>query len=74
MKVGDLVKTTLGSPGSMAAGALGLIIDKKDDKQFRRHPRWVIHWLVGNEIDSGFHVVRESVTYGDNIEVISESR
>jgi hypothetical protein len=77
MKVGDLVRVfEPRACGGVPQGALGLIVENKitDLHDPHRHSQWVIMWLAGNKMDNGFHEMKESITYGHGLEVISESR
>tara|TARA_R110001583_G_scaffold12612_8_gene55857 strand:- start:1385 stop:1600 length:216 start_codon:yes stop_codon:yes gene_type:complete len=71
VKVGDLVRVF--EPlacGGLSIGAVGLILDE-DNSQLTT-PRWTIMWMYNNEIFPGTPM-KESVTYGNGVEVISES-
>ena len=77
IKVGDLVRVfEPRACGGVPHGAIGLVIENKITDRYNpsRHNQWVIMWLAGNEMDNGFHVMRESTTYGHGLEVISEGR
>jgi hypothetical protein len=70
MKVGDLIRVfQTRAAGGVPNGAIGLVLN--EDNNQKTTPRWTIMWLSGSEIISG-HVMKESVTYGHGIEVISE--
>jgi len=71
MKIGDLIRVfERKAAGGIPKGALGLVLN--EDNSQRTTPRWTIMWLSGNEIVGGYPM-KESVTYGHGIEVISES-
>ena len=75
MKVGDLVRVfEKRACGGVSNGAIGLVLEE-DNSQITT-PRWKIMWLSGNEMTGRLKTSRmkESVTYGHGLEVISESR
>jgi len=75
VKVGDLVRVhEPRACGGVKQGAIGLVVENKiiDRHDPHRHNQWVVIWLAGNEIMPGMPM-RESVTYGHGLEVISEA-
>ena len=72
MNVGDLVIVTEERAcGGVPNGAIGLVLE--EDKRQPMSFKWKIMWLAGNEVMSGLQM-KESVTYGHGVEVISENR
>ena len=71
-KKGDLVRVhEPRACGGLPLGAIGLILE--EDSRQPSSPRWTVIWMNRNEVLPGYFM-KESVTYGHGIEVISESR
>ena len=71
MKVGDLVEVFESrAAGGLSIGAIGLILS--EDNRQPTTPRWTVMWLLNNTIEGVGLKLRESVTYGYGLEVISE--
>jgi hypothetical protein len=76
LKVGDLVRVfEPRACGGVPQGAIGLVVENKTTDRYwpGSHDAWTVIWLSGNEVIPVIPM-RESVTYGHGLEVISESR
>lgn len=73
LSIGDLVRVIEPRAcGGLPLGAMGLVLEKEgvvDGLQ----PRYTVMWFDNNEVFPGMPM-KESVTYGNGLEVISESR
>ena len=70
IKVGDLVRVfEPRACGGVVLGAIGLVLDEDNRQTFS--PRWTVHWLHGNDVSNTDLKMKESVTYGHGLEVIS---
>ena len=70
IKIGDLVRVYKPQAcGGVKLGATGLVLDQ--DSSQHNNPRWTIHWLSGNDVVGTNLKMKESVTYGHGLEVIS---
>ena len=73
LRKGDLVRVIEPRAcGGLPLGAMGLVLEKEgvvDGLQ----PRYTVMWFDNNEVFPGMPM-KESVTYGHGLEVISESR
>ena len=69
---GDLVRVVRPlACGGLPLGAVGLVLEK--EATIAIPPRYTVMWFDNNEVFPGMPM-KESVTYGHGLEVISESR
>lgn len=73
MKVGDLVQVVARSAaGGVPKGAIGIILE--EIRQSDDYSRFVVRWVYGNHMPRLLDLrMKESTTYGNGLEVISES-
>ena len=70
---GDLVRVVEPRAcGGLPLGAIGLVLEEADGNSATR-TRYKVMWFNNNEVFPGM-TMKESLTYGHGLEVISESR
>ena len=70
-KAGDLVRVIEPRAcGGLPLGALGLVLERESSVVSVAQQRYTVMWIHNNEVMPGFPM-KESVTYGYGLEVLS---